>query len=308
VTDDGRWTTESNGPIMNSTTTTSRNGTEPKMSNPSGAGQARPATLMTGLRPVFEANPNAAIKVRSRGLNFYYGANQALHDINLDIREKQITALIGPSGSGKTTFLRTINRMNDVVPGARAEGSLTVDGLEVVGSQIDVVKLRLRVGMVFQRPNPFPKSIYENIAYALKIHKYPRNEIADRVEKSLGEAALWDEVKDKLKKSAFALSGGQQQRLCIARAIALRPEVLLMDEPAAALDPISTGKIEDLIVGLKKKYTIVIVTHNLQQAARVSEYCSFFLEGCIMEAGATMQMFLNPGRRETEDFITGRFG
>jgi phosphate transport system ATP-binding protein len=292
---------------MNSTTILSRNGTEPRMSDPARE-QSRPATLMTGLRPVFEANPNAPIKVRSKGLTFYYGTNQVLYDINLDIREKQVTALIGPSGSGKTTFLRTINRMNDIIPGARAEGSLTVDNMEVVGSQIDVVKLRLRVGMVFQRPNPFPKSIYENIAYALKVHKYPRAEVAARVEKCLREAALWEDVKDKLKKSAFALSGGQQQRLCIARAIALRPEVLLMDEPAAALDPISTGKIEDLIVDLKKNYTIVIVTHNLQQAARVSEYCAFFLEGHIMEAGPTMQMFLKPGKKETEDFITGRFG
>jgi len=292
---------------MNSTTIISRNGTEPKMIDPA-ADQARPATLMTGLRPVFEANPSAPVKIRSKGLNFFYGTHQVLFDINLDIREKQITALIGPSGSGKTTFLRTINRMSDVVPGARAEGSLTVNNMEIVGSQIDVVKLRLRVGMVFQRPNPFPKSIYENIAYALKVHKYPKSEIPDRVEKSLREAALWEDVKDKLKKSAFALSGGQQQRLCIARAIALRPEVLLMDEPAAALDPISTGKIEDLIVDLKKNYTIVIVTHNLQQAARVSEYCSFFLEGIIMETGSTMQVFLKPGKKETEDFITGRFG
>ncbi len=278
------------------------------MSNSAATPPDRPATLMTGLRPVFEANPNAPIKVRSKGLNFFYGTNQALHDINLDMREKQVTALIGPSGSGKTTFLRTINRMNDVVPSARGQGSLMVDNMEVVGSQIDVVKLRLRVGMVFQRPNPFPKSIYENIAYALKVHKFPRAEITDRVEKSLREAALWDDVKDKLKKSAFALSGGQQQRLCIARAIALRPEVLLMDEPAAALDPISTGKIEDLIVELKKNYTIIIVTHNLQQAARVSEYCAFFLEGRIMESGSTMQMFLKPTRKQTEDFITGRFG
>jgi len=292
---------------MNSTTIVSRNGTEPRM-NESATEQTRPASLMTGLRPVFEADPNAPVKIRSKGLNFYYGTNQALYDINLDIRDKQVTALIGPSGSGKTTFLRIINRMSDVVPGTRAEGSLTVDNMEIVGSQIDVVKLRLRVGMVFQRPNPFPKSIYENIAYALKIHKYPKSEIPDRVEKALREAALWEDVHDKLKKSAFALSGGQQQRLCIARAIALRPEVLLMDEPAAALDPISTSKIEDLIVELKKYYTIVIVTHNLQQAARVSEYCNFFLEGRIMEGGSTMQMFLKPSKNETEDFITGRFG
>lgn len=264
--------------------------------------------VLTGLRPVFEANPHAPVKVSSRHLSFYYGAHQVLYNINLDIREKQVTALIGPSGSGKTTFLRTINRLNDVVPSARAEGSIELDGQDVLGKNIDVVKLRMRVGMVFQRPNPFPKSIYENIAYALRVHKYPKAEINDRVEHSLREAALWDDVKDKLKKSAYALSGGQQQRLCIARAVALRPEVLLMDEPAAALDPISTGKIEDLIIELKKNYTITIVTHNLQQAARVSEYCAFFLDGKIEEEGSSMQMFLTPRRKETEDFITGRFG
>jgi phosphate transport system ATP-binding protein len=264
--------------------------------------------LLKGLKPVYEANPNARVKLSAAMLNFFYGAHQALWDINLDIREKQVTALIGPSGSGKTTFLRTINRMNDVIPSARADGSIKLDGQEILGNAVDVVKLRLRVGMVFQRPNPFPKSIYENIAYALKVHKYPKDEIADRVEKSLREAALWDDVQDKLKKSAYALSGGQQQRLCIARAIALRPEVLLMDEPAAALDPISTGKIEDLIIDLKKNYTIVIVTHNLQQAARVSEQCAYFLEGRIREAGPSMQMFLKPAKKETEDFITGRFG
>lgn len=288
---------------MSSITATGKNGRAPALS----AGVAA-RSLLTGLRPIYEANPNASVKVSSRHLNFYYGTQQALYDINLDIREKQVTALIGPSGSGKTTFLRTINRMNDVVPSARAEGSLTLDDQEVLGDNIDVVKLRLRVGMVFQRPNPFPKSIYENIAYALRVHKYPKNEIEGRVEQSLRDAALWDDVRDKLKKSAFALSGGQQQRLCIARAVALRPELLLMDEPAAALDPISTGKIEDLINELKKKYTIVIVTHNLQQAARVSEYCAFFLEGRIKETGPTMQMFLTPAQKETEDFITGRFG
>lgn len=288
---------------MSSIIAISKNGRGPVLSTDR---SVRP--ILTGLRPVYEANPNAPVKVSSRHLNFYYGIQQALYDINLDIREKQVTALIGPSGSGKTTFLRTINRMNDVVPSARAEGSLLLGDQEVLGNNIDVVKLRLRVGMVFQRPNPFPKSIFENIAYALRVHKYPRSEIEGRVEQSLREAALWDDVKDKLKKSAFALSGGQQQRLCIARAVALRPELLLMDEPAAALDPISTGKIEDLITELKKKYTIVIVTHNLQQAARVSEYCAFFLQGRIKEAGPTMQMFLTPAQKETEDFITGRFG
>lgn len=263
---------------------------------------------LTNLRPLFEASANAPVKVQSKNLNFFYGKNQVLHDVNLEMREKQVTALIGPSGSGKTTFLRTVNRMSDVVPGAHATGSLTVDGMEVVGSPLNVTKLRLRVGMVFQRPNPFPKSIFENVAYAMRVHKYPKNEIAGRVEQCLREAALWDEVKDMLKKSAFALSGGQQQRLCIARAIALRPEVLLMDEPASALDPISTGKIEDLMVKLKQNFTIVIVTHNLQQAARVSEYCAFFLEGKVIEFGPTTQVFVTPKRKETEDFITGRFG
>lgn len=264
--------------------------------------------LLTGLRPVFEANPSAPVKVKSEQLSFFYGTNQALHDIDLQIREKQVTALIGPSGSGKTTFLRCINRMNDVVPGTHAKGRLLLDGQDVLGVNMDPVQLRLRVGMVFQRPNPFPKSIFENVAYAMRVHKYPKSEIQDRVVRSLQEAALWEDVKDKLKKSAFALSGGQQQRLCIARAIALRPDVLLMDEPASALDPISTGKIEDLLIDLKKNYTTIIVTHNLQQAARVSEYCAFFLQGRIMEASSTMQMFLNPAKKETEDFITGRFG
>ena len=265
-------------------------------------------SLVTGLRPRFEADANAPVKITARSLNFYYGPRRILKDINLDIREKQVTALIGPSGSGKTTFLRILNRMSDVVRGSRAEGTVKLGKLDVLAPELDTVTLRLRVGMVFQRANPFPKSIYDNIAYALKVHKYPKSEIPDRVETSLREAALWDDVKDKLKKPGTSLSGGQQQRLCIARAIALRPEVLLMDEPASALDPISTGKIEDLIVELKKNYTIAIVTHNLPQAARVSEYCAFFLEGQIKEVGTTMQMFLNPKNKETEDFITGRFG
>jgi len=291
---------------MTSMTNLNTNGRYSPAGNMTGAAQRE--SLVTELRPVYEANATAPVKLQSRELDFFYGTQQVLYGINLDMRTRQVTALIGPSGSGKTTFLRTINRMNDVVPGARATGSLVVDDMEVIGSQIDVTLLRRRVGMVFQRANPFPKSIFENIAYAMRVHKYDRDEIRDRVETSLREAALWDEVKDKLKKSAFALSGGQQQRLCIARAIALRPEVLLMDEPASALDPISTGKIEDLIIELKKKYTIVIVTHNLQQAARICEYCAFFLEGRIQESGSSMQMFLRPAHKETEDFITGRFG
>ncbi len=288
------------------TTTISQNGRSP-MSTQEMSGD-RTHGLLTGLQPVFEADPSARIKLQSQQLNFFYGPKQVLDNINLDIREHQVTALIGPSGSGKTTFLRCINRLNDVVPTARSEGRILLDGQDVLAKEMDVVRLRLRVGMVFQRPNPFPKSIFENVAYAMRVHKYPRNEIADRVEKCLREAALWDEAKDKLKKSAFALSGGQQQRLCIARAIALRPAVLLMDEPASALDPISTGKIEDLMVSLKENYTIVIVTHNLQQAARVSEYCAFFLSGRIVEFDATTKMFVTPSRKETEDFITGRFG
>ena len=293
---------------MARTTMISQDGKGPQMSDAGKADSEASDLLMASLRPLFEASQNARVKVRSKDLCFYYTNHQVLFNVNLEMREKQVTALIGPSGSGKTTYLRTINRMNDVVPGARATGSLTIDGMEVIGSQMDVTKLRLRVGMVFQRPNPFPKSIFDNVAYALRVHRYPKSEIADRVEQSLKSAALWDEVKDKLKKSAFALSGGQQQRLCIARAIALRPEILLMDEPASALDPISTGKIEDLMVDLKKNYTIIIVTHNLQQAARVSEYCAFFLEGKIIEFGPTTTMFVTPSRKETEDFITGRFG
>jgi phosphate transport system ATP-binding protein len=267
---------------------------------------ARP--LLTGLRPVFEADPNARVKVSALGLNFFYGPRQVLWDINLDIKEKQVTALIGPSGSGKTTFLRTINRMNDVIPSARAEGSVKLDGQEVLGAGIDVVRLRLRVGMVFQRPNPFPKSIFENVAYALRVHKYPKSEIDDRVEKSLREAALWDDVRDKLKKSAFALSGGQQQRLCIARAIAVDPEVILMDEPCSALDPIATAKIEELIHELRGRYAIAIVTHNMQQAARVSQRTAFFHLGEMVEYGKTSEIFTNPRKQRTQDYITGRYG
>ena len=264
--------------------------------------------ILTGLQPQQEANPHAASKLQVRGLNMYYGTQQVLHDISLDIYEHQITALMGPSGSGKTTFLRTLNRLNDVILEARTTGRVLIDGTNVLDPALDVAQLRKRVGMVFQRPNPFPMSIWDNVAFALKVHKLSKGQIAERVEQSLKDAALWDEVRDKLKGSAYGLSGGQQQRLCIARAIALRPDVLLMDEPTSALDPIATLKIEELLFTLKQEYTIVIVTHSLQQAARVSEHCVLFLAGRLAETGPTRQVFMDPQSKETEDFVTGRFG
>lgn len=242
-------------------------------------------------------------------LNFYYGASLALKDINVEIRPNEITALIGPSGCGKSTFLRCINRMNDLIPGARAEGQILVHGRDVLDKSIDVVELRKKVGMVFQRPNPFPMSIYDNIAYGPRIHGVrKKSELDQIVEKSLTASALWDEVKDKLKQSAFALSGGQQQRLCIARVLAVEPEILLMDEPASALDPISTLKIEDLMHELIDRYTIIIVTHNMQQAARVSTYTGFFLMGEMIEFDKSEKIFTMPKDKRTEDYITGRFG
>ncbi|HEX6124905.1 MAG TPA: phosphate ABC transporter ATP-binding protein PstB [Pyrinomonadaceae bacterium] len=249
-----------------------------------------------------------AIEVRD--LNFFYGKVQALHRISLDITRREVMALIGPSGCGKSTFLRTLNRMNDTIPGSRAEGSVIIDGEDIYASGTDVVSLRRKVGMVFQKSNPFPKSIFDNVAYGVRINRMAANkaDLADRVEKALTDAALWDEVKDRLKTSAFGLSGGQQQRLCIARALAVEPEVILMDEPASALDPIATQKIEELIVGLKEYYTIVIVTHNMQQAARVSDRTSFFLLGKLIETNPTRKMFTNPDETVTEDYITGRFG
>jgi phosphate transport system ATP-binding protein len=253
-------------------------------------------------------NPEAVIKIDARHVNFWYGAKQALFDVSLPIREKHVTALIGPSGCGKTTFLRTLNRMNDLIPGTRTEGEAILDGRNIYEKSLDVVSLRQRIGMVFQRPNPFPKSIFENVAYGLRVQGKPKKHIQERVEASLREAALWDEVKDRLKSSALGLSGGQQQRLCIARAIAVNPEVLLMDEPASALDPIATLKIEELIVELAKDYTIVIVTHNMQQAARVSQYTGFFLNGKLIEYGPTVELFEHPRKKETEDYISGRFG
>jgi phosphate transport system ATP-binding protein len=243
-------------------------------------------------------------------LNFYYGEKRALEDISLRIQSHLVTAFIGPSGCGKSTFLRTLNRMNDIIAGSRAEGKVLIEGRDVYAPGTDVVALRRRVGMVFQKSNPFPKSIFENVAYGLRINGLAgsRSELHARVEESLRSAAIWDEVKDRLHDSALALSGGQQQRLCIARALAIRPEILLMDEPASALDPIATQRIEELIYQLKAQYTIVIVTHNMQQAARVSDHTAFFWLGRLVEYGPTDRIFTNPAEKLTEDYVTGRFG
>jgi phosphate transport system ATP-binding protein len=245
-----------------------------------------------------------------RNLDFFYGKTRALHDISLNIPDREVMALIGPSGCGKSTFLRTLNRMNDTIPDTRVEGRVLIDGEDIYAAGTDVVSLRRKVGMVFQRSNPFPKSIFENVAYGIRINRMAsgKADLHDRVEKALRDAALWEEVRDRLKASAFGLSGGQQQRLCIARALAVEPEVVLMDEPASALDPIATQKIEELIVELKKQYTIVIVTHNMQQAARVSDRTSFFLLGKLIETNPTRKMFTSPDQKLTEDYVTGRFG
>lgn len=249
------------------------------------------------------------MKMYARGLNFYYGDFQALEDITLTFEQNQVTALIGPSGCGKSTFLRCLNRMNDLIPIARVEGEIVLDDVNINDSKIDVVDLRRRIGMVFQKPNPFPKTIFENVAYGLRVNGIKdKSYIAAKVEESLVNAALWNEVKDRLDSSAMGLSGGQQQRLCIARALAVEPEILLMDEPASALDPIATQKIEELIFELKKKYTIVIVTHSMQQAARVSDNTAFFYMGKLVEHGETDMMFTRPKMKQTEDYITGRFG
>jgi phosphate transport system ATP-binding protein len=248
-------------------------------------------------------------KIKVRNFDFYYGETKVLHGIGLDIPEQQVTALIGPSGCGKSTFIRSINRMNDIIPEAHAAGTIEIDGKNIYAPGTDVVELRRRVGMVFQKSNPFPKSIYDNVAYGLRIGgTHGRRELNDTVEKSLRRAALWDEVKDRLHESALALSGGQQQRLCIARALAVDPEILLMDEPASALDPIATTKIEELIWELKANYTIVIVTHNMQQAARVSDRTAFFMLGKVVEFGDTKTIFMTPREKITEDYVTGRFG
>ncbi|HZR44260.1 MAG TPA: phosphate ABC transporter ATP-binding protein PstB [Ktedonobacteraceae bacterium] len=248
------------------------------------------------------------MKINIKNTNFFYGSKQALFDVSLPIRERQVTALIGPSGCGKSTFLRTLNRMNDLIPNTRTQGEALFDGQNIYDKATDVVLLRQRIGMVFQKPNPFPKSIFENVAYGLRIQGKSGKYLNEMVEQSLRGAALWDEVKDRLQSSALGLSGGQQQRLCIARALAVRPEVLLMDEPCSALDPIATLKIEDLITELVQDYTIVIVTHNMQQAARVSHFTGFFLSGKLIEYAPTTQLFEQPKKKETEDYISGRFG
>jgi phosphate transport system ATP-binding protein len=267
-------------------------------------------TVQRPTTPPPPAAPAAAeTKIAVRDFDFYYGSFKALHGITLDIPAKQVTAFIGPSGCGKSTFLRSINRMNDIIPEARGEGTITIDGKDVYGRGTDPVELRRRVGMVFQKSNPFPKSIYDNVAYGLRIGGVRNKRQLDAtVERSLMRAALWDEVKDRLHGSALALSGGQQQRLCIARALAVDPEILLMDEPASALDPIATSKIEELIYELKDNYTIVIVTHNMQQAARVSDRTAFFMLGKLIEYGATGDIFMKPSQKMTEDYVTGRFG
>ena len=255
------------------------------------------------------AEHSNSYKIEARNLDFYYGAKQALKNINLGCPDKKVTALIGPSGCGKSTFIRTLNRMNDVIPGTRIEGEILMDGESILGPKVDVVELRKIVGMVFQKPNPFPKSIFDNIAYGLRINGLRDNKkIAEIVERSLREAALWDEVKDRLKDNAFGLSGGQQQRLCIARTLAVDPQVILFDEPCSAIDPIATAKIEDLIHKMRDHYSVVIVTHNMQQAARVSDYTAFLMLGELIEYGETSRIFTNPGHKLTEDYITGRFG
>jgi len=249
-------------------------------------------------------------KVSVRDLNFFYGNTQALYNVSLAIPERQVMAFIGPSGCGKSTFLRTLNRMNDTIPGTRVVGQVWIDGQDIYAPEMDVVGLRRRVGMVFQKSNPFPKSIFDNVAYGLHINRLAKSkaELQERVERALRDAALWPEVKDRLKSSALGLSGGQQQRLCIARALAVQPEVVLMDEPASALDPMATQKIEELIVELKQQYTIVIVTHNMQQAARVSDQTAFFWLGKLIEVNNTEKVFTAPDEKLTEDYITGRFG
>jgi len=276
---------------------------------------AQPTSPLPSLSPFTSVERPApvaetSLQIEVERLNFYYGAKQALQDITIGMRANRVTAFIGPSGCGKSTFLRTLNRMNDIIPGTRVEGTVRIAGRNVYGPGTDVVDLRRRVGMVFQKSNPFPKSIFDNVAYGLRINRLFRSraELAGRVEESLQAAALWDEVKDRLYESALALSGGQQQRLCIARALAIRPEILLMDEPASALDPIATQRIEELIYQLKSTYTIVIVTHNMQQAARVSDVTAFFWLGRLIEFGPTEQMFTAPAEKLTEDYVTGRFG
>jgi phosphate transport system ATP-binding protein len=249
------------------------------------------------------------IKIKVENLNFYYGSFQALKDINIDIHENRITALIGPSGCGKSTFIKTIDRMYDLIEDTKADGTIAFEGINVLDENTDVVELRKRIGMVFQKPNPFPKSISENVLYAVKRHgDQDKKEYASIIENALKKSSLWDEVKHKLNQSAFSLSGGQQQRLCIARTLATKPDIILMDEPTSALDPIATSKIEELLQELKKEYTVIIVTHSMQQAARISDYTAFFLSGELIEFGETKDMFTAPRDKRTEDYITGRYG
>src|SRR5689334_12334609 len=264
---------------------------------------------LSSSRPT-EVSTDSRCKIEAAHLDFFYGEKRALQDISVKMKPNVVTAFIGPSGCGKSTFLRTLNRMNDIVPGARVEGDIRIDGRDIYRDHVNVVDLRRRVGMVFQKSNPFPKSVFENIAYGIRLNGLARRraELESRVEESLRHAAIWDEVKDRLHEPALALSGGQQQRLCIARALAVRPEVLLMDEPASALDPIATQRIEELIYQLKSDYTIVIVTHNMQQAARVSDLTAFFWLGRLVETGPTDRIFTNPAEKLTEDYVTGRFG
>ena len=272
-----------------------------------------PIPSLSGIATSKENNEQAearTTKIDVKHLNFYYGQTQALNNVSISIPAHQVTACIGPSGCGKSTFLRTLNRMNDIIPGTRVEGRVTIDDQDIYGNDTDVVELRRRVGMVFQKSNPFPKSIFDNVSYGLQINGIAENrsDLELRVEASLKAAALWDEVKDRLRESALALSGGQQQRLCIARALAIRPEILLMDEPASALDPIATQRIEELIYQLKQDYTIVIVTHNMQQAARISDLTAVFWLGRLIEYNRTDRIFTAPTQTITEDYVTGRFG
>jgi phosphate transport system ATP-binding protein len=277
-----------------------------------GASRTVPASLASVANRAGQppATLDQPVKIDVDDLNFYYGPKRALDGISIEIRQNLVTAFIGPSGCGKSTFLRTLNRMNDIIPATRIEGTVLIDGQSIYDPKIDVVQLRRKVGMVFQKSNPFPKSIFENVAYGLRINGLTKSkaEMTDRVEESLRQAAIWEEVKDRLDESALALSGGQQQRLCIARALAIRPEILLMDEPASALDPIATQRIEELIYDLKKKYTIVIVTHNMQQAARVSDFTAFFWLGKLIEVDRTDRIFTAPAEKLTEDYVTGRCG
>jgi phosphate transport system ATP-binding protein len=283
-------------------------GTEGKTMNEQTTVEAPALRIQTSVRPATDTEPSTQAIVL-KNVNFHYGEKQVLFDVELDIGENRVTAFIGPSGCGKSTLLRCLNRMNDLIPDARLTGTLQVKGRDLYGPGVDVIEVRRQIGMVFQKSNPFPKSIYDNVVYGLRIAgTRDRAKLDEACEKSLTRAALWDEVKDRLRESALGLSGGQQQRLCIARAIAVEPEILLMDEPSSALDPLAAVKIEELIYTLKERYTIVIVTHNLQQAARVSDKTAFFWLGRLVEYGRTEQMFTNPREKLTEDYITGRFG